>query len=84
MELVCYHGYFYYTGTFLRENKVLTSLKLKLCGLGPVDLSEVLRAVESNTTLTSLYLSCNKFDDQSIASLGKLLITSSGTCTVEQ
>ena len=58
----------------LKENKVLTSLRLLKCGLGPGDLCVVLSAVGMNTTLTSLDLSWNKFDDQSIASLGKLLI----------
>ena len=55
----------------LKENKVLTSLGLWGCGLGPQGVSEVLSAVEMNTTLTSLDLSWNRFDDQSIASLGK-------------
>ena len=55
----------------LRENKVLTSLGLRDCGLGLHGVSEVCNAVGMNTTLTSLDLSDNKFDDQSIASLGK-------------
>ena len=55
----------------LRENTVLTSLGLDSCGLGPGDLCVVLSAVGMNTTLTSLDLSLNEFDDQSIASLGK-------------
>ena len=55
----------------LRENKVLTSLRLVSCRLGPEGVSEVCNAVGMNTTLTSLDLSENKFDDQSIASLGK-------------
>ena len=55
----------------LKENKVLTSLGLYDCELGPGDLCVVLSAVGMNTTLTSLDLSGNKFDDQSIASLGK-------------
>ena len=65
----------------LREKKVLTSLGLLDCGLGPKGLCKVCNAVGMNTTLTSLHLSFNKFDDPSIASLGKLLITSSVTCT---
>ena len=72
--LVTMVTYFYYTGTMLRENKVLTSLGLKDCGLGPEGLCEVLIAVGMIATLTSLNLSQSKFDDQSIASLGKLLI----------
>ena len=55
----------------LRENKVLTSLVLKDSELGP---EGVCKAFGMNTTLTSLILSRNKFDDQSIACLGKLLI----------
>ena len=65
------YGYLYCTGTMLKENKVLTSLRLYNCGLSPVGLCVVLSAVGMNTTLTSLDLSWSKFDDQSIASLGK-------------
>ena len=57
----------------LRKNKVLTSLDLRDCGLGPKGICEVCSALGVNTTLTSLDLSYNTFDDQSIASLGKLL-----------
>ena len=71
MELVCNCGYLIYTGTMLRANKVLTSLGLWGCGLGPGGLCVVLSVVGMNTTLTLLVLSQNKFDDQSIASLGK-------------
>ena len=57
----------------LRENKALTSLDISHCGLlGLEGLCEVCNAVTMNTTLTSLYLSENTFDDQSIASLGTL------------
>ena len=65
------YGYLYCTGTMLGGNKVLTSLGLRRCELGPGGLCVVLSAVGMNTTLTSLDLSENKFDDQSIASLGK-------------
>ena len=58
----------------LRENRFLTLLDLQDCGLGPVGLCEVCNALEVNTTLTSLDLSRNTFDDKSIASLGKLLM----------
>lgn len=58
----------------LRKNKVLTSLGLYNCGISPKGLNEVCNALGENTTLTSLDLSWNKFDDQSITSLGKLLI----------
>ena len=65
------YGYLYHTGTMLKVNKVLTSLRLRDCGLGPGGLCVVLSAVGMNTTLTSLDLSRYKFDDQSISSLGK-------------
>eukprot|EP00731_Ephydatia_muelleri_P007494 Em0003g1742a len=60
-------------GTMLRENEVLTSLLLEDCGLGPEGLCEMCNAVGMNTTLTSLHLSGNEFDDQSIACLGTML-----------
>ena len=87
MEQVSKIGYLYYAGTMLRENKILTSLGLNRFGLRPKGLCEVLRAVGMSTTLTSLDLTENTFDDQSIASLGKLLIIHndqylvSGNCT---
>ena len=58
----------------LRRNKVLTSLDVQFCGFGPKVICAVCRALEVNTTLTSLDLSGSQFDDISIASLGKLLI----------
>ena len=58
----------------LRGNKVLTSLKLQDCGIGPEGLSELCSALEVNTTLTKLDLSANRFDGHSLASLCKLLI----------
>ena len=65
------YGYLYSTVAILKENKVLTSLVLWECELGPGGLCVVLSAVGMNTTLTSLDLSWNMLDDQSIASLGK-------------
>ena len=59
----------------LRENKVLTSLVLSGCELGQEGLHEVCDAVRMNTVLTTLDLSVNKFDAQSLATLGKLFIT---------
>ena len=56
----------------LRGNKVLTSLQLQRCGIGPEGLSELCSALEVNTTLTELDLSGNTFDGHSLASLGKL------------
>ena len=55
----------------LRGNKILTSLELCECGIGPEGLSELCSALEVNTTLTELNLSLNTFNDHSLASLGK-------------
>ena len=54
----------------LRGNKVLTSLQLMGCFIGPEGLSELCSALEVNTTLTKLDLSENTFDDHSLAILG--------------
>ena len=61
-----------FAGEILRENKVLTSLGFAFCGLGKEGICNVCRAVGMNTALTSLDLSGNKFDDQSITCLGML------------
>ena len=58
----------------LTENKVLTSLVLEGCGLGPEVLIEVCDVIRMNTTLTSLNLSENRFDEQSIPSLGMVVV----------
>ena len=58
----------------LTENKVLTSLGLKHCGLRHNGLIEVCDVIRMNTTLTSLYLSVNTFDEQSISSLGMVVV----------
>ena len=50
----------------LRGNKVLTSLQLDQCGIGPEGLSELCSALEVNTTLTKLDLSFNTFDGHSL------------------
>ena len=68
----------------LKRNKVLTSLQLQYCGIGPEGLSEFCSALEVNTTLTSLDLSHNTFDDHSLASLGKLLIITIAVMTVSE
>ena len=68
----------------LREKKVLTSLNLGKCGIGPEGLSELCSALEVNTTLTELYLSYNMFDDHSLASLSKLLIITVAVMTVSE
>ena len=61
----------------IQDNKVLTSLDLQYCELGPEDISCICDAVRMNTVLASLNLSQNTFNGQSIASLGKMFITSS-------
>ena len=68
----------------LRGNKVLTSLQLQGCGIGPEGLSEFCSALEVNTTLTELDLSRNTFDDHSLASLGKVLIITIAVMTVSE
>ena len=68
----------------LRGNKVLTSLQLHACHIGPEGLSELCSALEVNTTLTELDLSVNMFDDHSLASLGKLLIITIAVMTVSE
>ena len=68
----------------LRGNKVLTSLQLLGCDIGPEGLSELCSALEVNTTLTELDLSRNTFDDHSLASLGKLLIITIAVMTTSE
>ena len=58
----------------LTENKVLTKLRLENCGLGPEGLFDVCDVIRMNTTLTSLDLSRNTFDEQSIPSLGMVVV----------
>ena len=58
----------------LTENEVLTSLELDNCGLGPDGIIEVCDVIRMNTTLTSLDLSRNRFDEQSIPSLGMVVV----------
>ena len=69
----------------LRGNKVLTSLQLESCGIGPKGLSKLCSALEVNTSLTEIGLeSNNMFDYRSLASLGKLLIITLGVMTVSE
>ena len=68
----------------LRGNKVLTSLQLWNCGIGPEDFSELCSALEVNTTLTELDLSDNTLDDHNLASLGKLLIITIAVMTASE
>ena len=60
------------------------SLKLWECSIGPEGLSELCSALEVNTALTKLDLSENRFDDNSIASLGKLLILTLAVMTASE
>ena len=68
----------------LKGNKVLTSLQLESCGIGPKGLSKLCSALEVNTTLTELDLSANRFDGHLLASLGKLLIITVAVMTVSE
>ena len=68
----------------LRGNKVLRSLQLGVCRIGPEGLSELCNALEVNTTLTELDLLGNTFDGHSLASLGKLLIITIAVMTVSE
>ena len=70
LNLYCDHLSFK-TVKMLKENKVLKSLQLYNCELDSEGLSRVCRAVGVNTTLTSLDLTENEFDDQSASILGK-------------
>lgn len=58
-----------YTGTMLKKNKTLTSLRIVSCELYPEGLYEVCTAVEVNTTLTSLDLSHNGCDYRCLCKL---------------
>ena len=68
----------------LRGKKVLTSLQLQGCYIGPEGLSELCSALEVNTTLTELNLSDDTFDDHSLAILGKLLIITVAVMTASE
>ena len=62
----------------IRQNNVLTSFELDACRLSPEGISEVCDAIRMNSVLTSLNLSYNTFEGQSLNSLGKNFITSRG------
>lgn len=63
----------YCTERMLRKNKFLRSLEIVSCKLSPENVCEFCSALQVNTTLTSLDLSWNMLDHQSIASLFTLL-----------
>ena len=61
-----------YTGIMLKENiNSLKKLDLRECGLQPEGLEQVIKGVQVNTTLESLWLSENTIDNKSASSLGK-------------
>ena len=68
----------------LGQKKVLTSLKLLECGIGPEGLSKLCSALEVNTTVTELGLSENVFDGHSLAILGKLLMITVAVMSVSE
>ena len=74
----------YCTGKMLRGNKVLTSLQLWKCGIGPEGLFELCSALQVNISLTEIDLSYNVFNDHSLARLGKLLIITVAVKTVSE
>ena len=69
---ICMGTSFYFSGDMLQVNKHLTSLRLYGSCL-EVQPDSICCAVRRNSTLTSLDLSANRFDEKSIASLGKIL-----------
>ena len=72
------------TGKMLKRNKVLTSLNVMSCDIGPVGLSELCSALEVNTTLTSLNLSNFRIDHRRVDRFGKLLIITVAVMTVSE
>lgn len=61
------------TGAMLKTTKILKSLSLGYCELDTKGFCTVCKAIAMNNTLTSLNLSGNKFDDESVTSLCRLL-----------
>ena len=60
-----------HTGMMLKGNTTLKELYLKGCGLEPEGLEEVMKGVEVNTKLETLYLSKNFIDNKRASCLGK-------------
>ena len=60
-----------HTGMMLKGNTTLKELHLWECGLQPEGLEEVMKGVEVNTKLETLYLSRNIIDNKRASCLGK-------------
>ena len=60
-----------HTGMMLKGNTTLKELGLRECGLQPEGLEEVMKGVEVNTKLETLYLSENIIDNKRASCLGK-------------
>ena len=60
-----------HTGMMLKGNTTLKGLDLRECGLEPEGLEEVMKGVEVNTKLETLYLSRNIIDNKRASCLGK-------------
>ena len=55
----------------LKENNTLKKLDLRVCGLQPEGLEEVIKGVQVNTMLETLDLSRNTIDNKIASCLGK-------------
>ena len=55
----------------LKENNTLKKLDLRVCGLQPEGLDEVIKGVQVNTKLETLVLSRNTIDNKGASCLGK-------------
>ena len=60
-----------HTGMMLKGNTTLKRLHLRECGLEPEGLEEVMKGVEGNTKLETLYLEKNIIDNKRASCLGK-------------
>ena len=61
----------FHTGMMLKENYTLKKLNLDGCKLQPEGLEEVIKGVQVNTKLESLFLSDNTVDYETVSCLGK-------------
>ena len=60
-----------HTGMMLKGNTTLKELDLRECKLQPEGLEEVMKGVEVNTKLETLYLEKNIIDNKRASCLGK-------------
>ena len=60
-----------HTGMMLKENNTLKELDLRGCELQPEGLEQVMKGVQVNTKLETLYLSRNIIDNKRASCLGK-------------